>query len=176
MRIAADTSVVVRSLVRDDQQLAGQRQPHRQRRRDQRRRHLEQSARERRQRLGRQAAMGLVHRFRQRVTDAGAEPDRRRLLDADPGGRPRADAAIPCPAPASWHTRTAGGQVPALLPEQPRHDIHGMGNWLRHAYDRIGFRICDAVEPRLAGLKAAAVGVEAAAALTGPLFQSRETA
>jgi len=45
------------------------------------------------------------------------------------------------------------------VPAQSRHDIYGMGNWFRHASDRIGFDMCGTVEPWLAGLKAAAVGV-----------------
>jgi len=64
--------------------------------------------------------------------------------------------------------RTAGGRDPALVPGQPRHDIYGMGNWFRHTSDRIGFDMCGTVEPCLAGLKAAAFGVEAIAASAEP--------
>jgi hypothetical protein len=64
--------------------------------------------------------------------------------------------------------RTARRRDPALVPAQSRHDIYGMGNWFRHASDRIGFDMCGTVEPCLAGLKAAAFGVEAIAASAEP--------
>jgi uncharacterized protein with HEPN domain len=42
-----------------------------------------------------------------------------------------------------------------LMPDQPWGDIRGMGNRLRHAYDRISFDVvCDAVYGDLPGLKA----------------------
>ena len=44
---------------------------------------LQQLDGERHQFLGRQAAMALVHRFGQRIGDPGADPDHRRLLDAE---------------------------------------------------------------------------------------------
>ena len=53
------------------------------RRLNQLRRDFEQRDGERHQFLGGQAAMALVHRFGQRVGDAGAHPDHRRLLDAE---------------------------------------------------------------------------------------------
>ena len=46
-------------------------------------RDLQQLDGERHQFLGGQAAMALVHRFGQRIGDAGANPDHRRLLDAE---------------------------------------------------------------------------------------------
>ena len=60
-------------------------------------RHLQQRHRHRHQLRQRQAAVALVHRFGQRIADAGAGPDHRRLLDAelrgDQIGALEADAA-----------------------------------------------------------------------------------
>ena len=47
---------------------------------------LQQLDGERHQFVGRQAAMALVHRFGERIGDAGANADHRRLLDAEPDG------------------------------------------------------------------------------------------
>ena len=46
-------------------------------------RHLQQLDRHRHQLRQRQAAVALVHRFGERIADAGAGPDHRRLLDAE---------------------------------------------------------------------------------------------
>ena len=67
------------------------------RRGDEVRRHVEQPLGERHQLGDRQAAMAVVHRLGQRIADAGAQPDRRGLLDAEPHrdgvGHLEADAA-----------------------------------------------------------------------------------
>ncbi len=48
-----------------------------------------------------------------------------------------------------------GDRARELMPEQPWNDIRGMGNRLRHAYDRVSFdTICDAVYDELPSLKA----------------------
>jgi len=48
-----------------------------------------------------------------------------------------------------------GDRAAELMPTQPWGDIRGMGNRLRHAYDRISFDvICDAVYGDLPGLRA----------------------
>jgi uncharacterized protein with HEPN domain len=48
-----------------------------------------------------------------------------------------------------------GDRAGALLPEQPWPDIRGLGNWLRHAYDRVSFDVIwDTVENDLPRLKA----------------------
>ena len=64
---------------------------------DQLLRHLQQLARERHQLLLGQAAVALLHGLGQREGDAGAHPDHRRALDAQPLGDPvggaEADAA-----------------------------------------------------------------------------------
>lgn len=41
------------------------------------------------------------------------------------------------------------------MPSQPWHDIRGMGNWFRHAYDRIDLEtVWDTIQSSLPGLKA----------------------
>jgi uncharacterized protein with HEPN domain len=48
-----------------------------------------------------------------------------------------------------------GPRAAALMPEQPWHDIRGMGNRLRHGYDRTGLAIVwNTVQQRLPGLAA----------------------
>lgn len=48
-----------------------------------------------------------------------------------------------------------GDQAKALLPDQPWNDIRGMGNRLRHAYDRLSLDIVwDVVERDLPSLAA----------------------
>lgn len=48
-----------------------------------------------------------------------------------------------------------GEMGPQLMPAQPWRDIRGMGNWFRHAYDRIDLAIVWlTVEKRLPALKA----------------------
>ena len=48
-----------------------------------------------------------------------------------------------------------GDRAGVLLPEQPWPDIRGLGNWLRHAYDRVSFDVIwDTVENDLPRLKA----------------------
>jgi uncharacterized protein with HEPN domain len=48
-----------------------------------------------------------------------------------------------------------GDTGPALMPEQPWHDIRGMGNWFRHGYDRIELDVVwRTVQNRLPSLKA----------------------
>jgi uncharacterized protein with HEPN domain len=48
-----------------------------------------------------------------------------------------------------------GDAAPRLMPNQPWRDIRGMGNRLRHDFDRVNRRIIwDTVEVRLPGLKA----------------------
>jgi uncharacterized protein with HEPN domain len=48
-----------------------------------------------------------------------------------------------------------GDAAPDLIPNQPWHDIRGMGNWFRHAYDRIDLEtVWDTVQRQLPGLKA----------------------
>lgn len=47
-----------------------------------------------------------------------------------------------------------GDRAGALLPGQPWPDIRGLGNWLRHAYDRISFDVIwDTVQNDLPTLK-----------------------
>jgi uncharacterized protein with HEPN domain len=47
-----------------------------------------------------------------------------------------------------------GDTAVALMPGQPWNDIRGMGNRLRHGYDRINVDIvCDTIRNRLPGLK-----------------------
>jgi uncharacterized protein with HEPN domain len=49
-----------------------------------------------------------------------------------------------------------GDAAEELVPGQPWPDIRGMGNWLRHAYDRIdGDTIWDTVQQNLPSLKKA---------------------
>jgi uncharacterized protein with HEPN domain len=48
-----------------------------------------------------------------------------------------------------------GDRAGELLPGQPWPDIRGLGNWLRHAYDRIRFDVTwDTVQNDLPALKA----------------------
>ena len=50
-----------------------------------------------------------------------------------------------------------GERAPEILPSQPLRDIRGMGNRLRHAYDRISLNVIwDAVHHDLPGLVAEA--------------------
>lgn len=50
-----------------------------------------------------------------------------------------------------------GGTAVELMPHQPWADIRGLGNWLRHAYDRISFDVIwDAIQNDLPSLRAAA--------------------
>lgn len=47
-----------------------------------------------------------------------------------------------------------GDTAPTLMPEQPWHDIRGMGNWFRHGYDRIELDVVwRTVQNRLPSLK-----------------------
>ena len=47
-----------------------------------------------------------------------------------------------------------GDLAAELMPDQPWSDIRGMGNWFRHAYDRVNLDIVwDTVHYRLPGLK-----------------------
>jgi len=47
-----------------------------------------------------------------------------------------------------------GDTALALMPEQPWHDIRGMGNWFRHGYDRIELDVVwRTVQNRLPSLK-----------------------
>jgi uncharacterized protein with HEPN domain len=51
-----------------------------------------------------------------------------------------------------------GDRAAELAPDQPWNDIRGMGNWLRHAYDRVNFEILwNTVSGRLPILKADAM-------------------
>ena len=53
-----------------------------------------------------------------------------------------------------------GDRATTLMPNQPWGDIRGMGNRLRHAYDRIDFEIVwDVVQKDLPSLKVAATQV-----------------
>lgn len=48
-----------------------------------------------------------------------------------------------------------GDRAGELLPGQPWPDIRGLGNWLRHAYDRIRFDVIwDTIQNDLPALKA----------------------
>ncbi len=48
-----------------------------------------------------------------------------------------------------------GDRAAELMPNQPWPDIRGLGNWLRHAYDRISFDVVwDTITDDLPGLKA----------------------
>ncbi len=48
-----------------------------------------------------------------------------------------------------------GDQADILMPDHPWHDIRGMGNRLRHAYDRIDIAVIwSVVSNRLPSLKA----------------------
>ena len=50
-----------------------------------------------------------------------------------------------------------GDRAAELMPDQPWNDIRGMGNWLRHAYDRINLDILwNTIADRLPSLKAGA--------------------
>jgi len=50
-----------------------------------------------------------------------------------------------------------GGRAAELMPDQPWGDIRGMGNWLRHAYDRIDLDVIwNAVRHDVPGLAIAA--------------------
>ena len=41
-----------------------------------------------------------------------------------------------------------------LMPDQPWHDIRGMGNWFRHAYDRVDTEtVWDTVQNHLPSLR-----------------------
>lgn len=47
-----------------------------------------------------------------------------------------------------------GDAAPELMPQQPWRDIRGMGNWFRHAYDRVDLDIVwNAVRTDLPALK-----------------------
>lgn len=47
-----------------------------------------------------------------------------------------------------------GERAAELVPNQPWDDIRGMGNWLRHAYDRINLDILwNTISSRLSSLK-----------------------
>jgi uncharacterized protein with HEPN domain len=49
-----------------------------------------------------------------------------------------------------------GAQATALCPNQPWHEIRGVGNWLRHQYDRIDIEtVWRTIEKDLPSLKAA---------------------
>jgi uncharacterized protein with HEPN domain len=68
-----------------------------------------------------------------RITIAAVE--RKRLLIAEAGVRLRQDA-------------------PTLCPDQPWRNIRGMGNWLRHEYDRVDLSLVwQPVANDLPGLK-----------------------
>lgn len=55
---------------------------------------------------------------------------------------------------AAIHTGTTAAE---LVPDQPWADIRGLGNWLRHAYDRISFGVVwDTIQNDLPPLAAAA--------------------
>jgi uncharacterized protein with HEPN domain len=48
-----------------------------------------------------------------------------------------------------------GSLAMELMPHQPWHDIRGMGNWFRHAYDRIDWETAwDTIQTKLPSLKA----------------------
>ena len=48
-----------------------------------------------------------------------------------------------------------GDAATNLMPDQPWRDIRGMGNWFRHAYDRIDLEtVWDTVQHQLPSLKA----------------------
>ena len=48
-----------------------------------------------------------------------------------------------------------GDAAAVLMPNQPWHDIRGMGNWFRHAYDRIEFdTVWDTLHRHLPSLQA----------------------
>jgi uncharacterized protein with HEPN domain len=47
-----------------------------------------------------------------------------------------------------------GNSAVELVPEQPWHDIRGMGDWFRHAYDRVDLEtVWDTVQNDLPALR-----------------------
>ena len=78
-------------------------------------RNLQQLDRKPCQFLGGQAAVTIVHRFGQRIRDAGANPDHRRLLDAEPAGN--------CVSGLEADAADVAGEPIGVL----GHDLNGIG-------------------------------------------------
>jgi len=75
----------------------------------------------------------------------------RRAFGAD--GR-RRDAAERCLERICEAATRLGDTAATMMPDQPRSDIRGMGNRLRHAYDRVGLEfVWDTVRDDLPTLK-----------------------
>lgn len=53
----------------------------------------------------------------------------------------RRDAVERCVERVCEASHRLGGRAAELMPDQPWADIRGMGNWLRHAYDRVSFDV-----------------------------------
>ena len=67
----------------------------------------------------------------------------------------RRDAVERCLARICEAAARLGQRGPEIAPDQPWNEIRGLGNWLRHAYDRIDFGVLWAtVTENLPALKA----------------------
>lgn len=72
-------------------------------------------------------------------------------------GRTR-DAVERCLERICEATRRLGGHAAALMPDQPCADIRGLGNRLRHAYDRVSASVIwDTATRDISSLRASAV-------------------
>ncbi len=76
----------------------------------------------------------------------------RQMLEANGQARDAIERCLERTCEAAFRL---GDRAMTLLPKQPWPDIRGLGNWLRHAYDRVTFDVIwDTVENDLPGLKA----------------------